>query len=170
MPNWEPAADRGLWALSDPRLNNPSQNEKEELLWSEELGSICYSLSPSPTHLSHTRNITLSRIKCERLYFYKEVCSFVHWSSYIMFDYISACIWICMRLYNIFIFGAWGRFAPTCRDFEPELNLDNQRSGRYQHIKKIRNEKPKWIWKKKKKKQEQNKTNETRKEKRKMER
>ena len=34
--------------------------------------------SPSPTHLSHTTNITLSRIKCERLCFYKEVCSFVH--------------------------------------------------------------------------------------------
>ena len=61
------------------------------------------SLSPSPAHLSHTRNITLSRINCERLYFYKEVCSFVHWSSYIMFDYVSAyiCICICMQLYNI---------------------------------------------------------------------
>ena len=57
MPNWEPAADRGLWILSDPRLSNPSQDEKEVLLWSEELGSICSSLSPSPTHLSHTTNI-----------------------------------------------------------------------------------------------------------------
>ena len=51
-------------------------------------------LSPSPTHLSHTTNITLSRIKCERLYFYKEGCSFVYWSSYIMFDYVSAYICI----------------------------------------------------------------------------
>ena len=38
MPKWEPAADRGLWALSDPRLSNPSQDEEEVLLWSEELG------------------------------------------------------------------------------------------------------------------------------------
>ena len=30
------------------------------------------SLSPSPTHLSHTRNITLSRIKCERYIFIKK--------------------------------------------------------------------------------------------------
>ena len=36
------------------------------------------SLSPSSTHLPHTTNITRSRIKCERLYFYKEICSFVH--------------------------------------------------------------------------------------------
>ena len=30
------------------------------------------SLSPSPAHLSHTTNITLSRIKYEILYFYKK--------------------------------------------------------------------------------------------------
>ena len=34
-------------------------------------------LSLSQAHLSHTTNITLSRIECERLYLYKEVCSFV---------------------------------------------------------------------------------------------
>ena len=33
MPKWEPAADRGLWALSDPWLSNPSQDAKEVLLW-----------------------------------------------------------------------------------------------------------------------------------------
>ena len=31
------ASGRVLWALSDPRLSNPSQDEKEVLLWSEEL-------------------------------------------------------------------------------------------------------------------------------------
>ena len=40
IPEWEPVADRGLWALSDPRLSNPSQDGEELLLWSEELGSI----------------------------------------------------------------------------------------------------------------------------------
>ena len=44
-------------------------------------------------------------------------------------------------VYIIFIFGAWDRFTPAWRDFEPELNLDDQGSGRYRHIKKIRNEK-----------------------------
>ena len=56
---------------------------------------------PSPTHLSHITNInpfaTLSRIKCERYIFYKEVCSFV-----IIVDYVSAhnsiCIWIRIRI------------------------------------------------------------------------
>ena len=95
-PKWEPAADRGLWALSDPQLSNPSQDEEEVLQWSrgEHIGQYS-SLSLSPTHLSHTTNITLWRIKCERdIYFYKEVCSFVYWSSYIMFDYVSAYICI----------------------------------------------------------------------------
>ena len=68
IPEWEPAADRGLWTLSDPRLSKPSQDEKEVLLWSEELGSKYQSLSVSNLSLTHN-NITLSRIKCERLYF-----------------------------------------------------------------------------------------------------
>ena len=41
MPKSEPAADKGLWALSDPRLSNLSQDAKEVLLWSrEEVWSI----------------------------------------------------------------------------------------------------------------------------------
>ena len=81
----------GLWALSDPRLSNSSQDKKEVLLWSEEFGSICSSLSPSPTHLSHTRNITLSRIKCERYIFIKKcVRSFIEVRHY---------CWLCFRIY-----------------------------------------------------------------------
>ena len=41
---------------------------------------------------SHTQETsTLSRIDCERLYFYKEVCLFVHWSRHYC--------WLCFRLY-----------------------------------------------------------------------
>ena len=72
------------------------------------------SLSPSPAHLSHKTTITLSRIKCERLYFYEEVCSFVHWRSsllLIMFriylymyvaiqDYVRV-KWICLQIIHI---------------------------------------------------------------------
>ena len=49
----------------------------------------CSSLSLSATHLSHTTNITLSRIKCERLYFYKE-CSFIEVRHY---------CWLCFCIY-----------------------------------------------------------------------
>ena len=64
------------------------------------------SLSPSPTHLSHITNITLSRIKCERLYFYKEVYSFVHWSS-------SSCL-IMFRIY-LYMYVAIQHF--TCLQY-----------------------------------------------------
>ena len=47
------------------------------------------SLSPSPAHLSHTTNINPFQNKVREIYFYKEVSSFVHWSSYTMFDYVT---------------------------------------------------------------------------------
>ena len=48
---------------------------------------------------------TLSRIKCERLYFYKEVCSFVHWSSSLLLTmfpllYVYG-LCSCMWQYNV---------------------------------------------------------------------
>ena len=52
------------------------------------------NLSPSPTHLSHTTSINPFENKVWEIYFYKDVYSFVHWSSYIMFDYVSADICI----------------------------------------------------------------------------
>ena len=67
------------------------QNEEEVLLWSEELGVNMWQFVLSPTELSHITNInpfaTLSRIKCERYFFSKEVCSFI-----IIVDYVSAYI------------------------------------------------------------------------------
>ena len=63
-------ADRGLWAFNDPRLSGQKN-----------LGSICSSLSPSPTHLSHTTNINPFENKVWERYFYKEEYSFVHWTS-----------------------------------------------------------------------------------------
>ena len=50
------------------------------------------SLSLSPTHLSHPTNITLSRINCERLYFYKKcVRSFI--------EVRILCLCFCLYLY-----------------------------------------------------------------------
>ena len=60
-------------------------------------GQYC-SLSPSPTHLSHTTNITLSRIKCMRYIFIKKcVRSFVI-EVFIVFDYVLHVF--VLRLYN----------------------------------------------------------------------
>ena len=72
---WEPAPDRGLVALSDPRLSSPAEWERSAAIvrwnWVNMLLSV-----PSPTHLSHIINInpfaTLSRIKCERYIFRKK--------------------------------------------------------------------------------------------------
>ena len=97
MPNWEPAADRGIWALSDPRLSSPSRMRNKCCYGQKNLGSICSSLSSSPTHLTHTTNITLSRIKCERLYFYKEVYSFAHWSRH--YCWLCFCLYLYMYMY-----------------------------------------------------------------------
>ena len=76
------------------------QNEEVVLLWSEELGVNMWQSVPSPTHHSHLTYInpfaTLSKIKCERYIFSKEVCSFV-----IIVDYVSVYSGICiMWLYS----------------------------------------------------------------------
>ena len=58
-----------------------------------------WGLSPSPAHLSHTRNINPFENKVWEIYFYKEVCLFVHWSS-------SYC-WLYFRLYlYLYMFAA----------------------------------------------------------------
>ena len=81
-------ADWGLAALSDSRLSNPAKMRKKCCYCWRRTWDQYSSLSPSPAHLTHTTTITLWRIKCKRLYFYKEVCSFVHWSSCITVDYV----------------------------------------------------------------------------------
>ena len=91
MPNWEPAADRGLWVLSDSRLSSPARIWKKCCNGQKTLGSICSSLSPSPNHLSHTTNINPFENKVCEIYLYKEMCSFDHWSS-------SLCL-IMIRIY-----------------------------------------------------------------------
>ena len=63
------------WALRTP-VEQPSRMRKRCCYSQRNLGSICCSLSPSPTHLSHITNTnpfaTLSRIKCERYIFLKK--------------------------------------------------------------------------------------------------
>ena len=56
IPEWEPAPDRGL-GPSGPVVEQPSRMRKKCYYVQRNFGSICISLPPSPTHLSHTRNI-----------------------------------------------------------------------------------------------------------------
>ena len=101
MPNWEPAADRGLWALSDPRLSSPVRMRKKCCYGQKNLGQYV-AVRPRLQLTSHTQpTSTLSRIKCERYIFIKKcVRSFIE--VVIIVDYVSAyiCICICMWLYN----------------------------------------------------------------------
>ena len=88
------------------------------------------SLSPSPTHLLHTITITLSRIKCERLYFYKEVYSFVHWSSYIMFDYVPQ-IFVYAYVQMYYGYTTFGekktKFKPALLSLRLDFELETHR-------------------------------------------
>ena len=53
-------------------------------------------MSASPAHLSHTTNITLSRIRCERYIFLKKcVHSFLEVRHY---------CWLCFRLYLYYVY------------------------------------------------------------------
>ena len=88
-------ADWGLAALSDPQLSNPARMRKKCCYGQRNFGSICSSLSPSPTHLSHITDInpftTLLRRKCERYIF----IMFIHSLKFvIMFLLTSVCIWV----------------------------------------------------------------------------
>ena len=81
-----------------PTVEQPSQDEKEVLLWSEELWVNMWQSVPvfnSPlTHYQHQpfRNPFENNV-WEVYFFHKEVCSFVHWSHQYV-DYVSAYIYI----------------------------------------------------------------------------
>ena len=91
MPAWESACRRRAWALGDPRFSSPARMRKKCCYGQKNLGSICTSLPPSPTHLSHTTNINPFENKVWEVYFYKKVCSFVLWSRHYC--------WLCFHLY-----------------------------------------------------------------------
>ena len=92
------------WALSDPRLSSPARMQKKCYYGHRNFGSICSSLSPSPTYLSYTRNINPFENKVWEIYFYKEVCSFVHWSSSLLLTMFLR-IFIYMYMYCVVVCG-----------------------------------------------------------------
>ena len=57
---------------------------------------------------SHTQpTATLSRIKCERYLFYKEVCLFVHWSSSLLLTMFPRIFVYVLWIYNINYKWVW---------------------------------------------------------------
>ena len=97
MPNWEPAADRGLWALNDPLLRNPAKMKKKCCYGQKNLGqfvAVCLRLQLT----SHTQETsTLSRIKRERYVFTKKC---VH-------SFIEVCI-LCLIMFllvYVYVYG-----------------------------------------------------------------
>ena len=91
------------WVPCDPRLSSPARMLKKCCYGQRTLGSICGSLSPSPTHLSHIINInpfaTLSRIKCESYIFLKKCFrSFI--GVVIMLTMFPHVLWLWLWVYN----------------------------------------------------------------------
>ena len=89
-------ADWGLWALSDSRLSNPSQDTEEELLWSrEEPGSVRPCLHSFLTHNKHH----LFENKVWEIYIFIKKCIRSLLQSSLSVDYVP--MYICIRIvYN----------------------------------------------------------------------
>ena len=110
IPLWEPAPDRGL-GPSGPRLSSPAEWGRSAAIIQRNLGSICCSLFPSPTHLSHITNInpfaTLSRIKCGRYIFLRKCVR----SSLLLTMFPCIVLYVlCGYTTNVLIWNLWGFF------------------------------------------------------------
>ena len=95
---WEPAPDRGLATLSDPRLSSPAEWERSAAIVRGTWGQYVVVCSVSNSPLIHNPFRNPFKNKVREVYFSKEVCLFV-----IIVDYVSAYICICIvvsRLYN----------------------------------------------------------------------
>ena len=87
-------------------------------------GSICSRLSPFSTHLSHTTNINPFENKVWEIYFYKEVCSFVHWSSSLLltmflhiFVYIYIYIYMCVCVCVLWVYNTYTKEYYRCTPY-----------------------------------------------------
>ena len=96
MPKWEPAADRGLWALNDPRLSNLSNDSKEELLWARKYLGQYSSPSLSPL-ITHTQQHHPFENKVWEIYIFIKKCIRSLLKSSLPVDYVPA--YICIYIY-----------------------------------------------------------------------
>ena len=90
----ESQQQRGLWVLSDPRLSSPARMRKKCCYGQKNFGSVCSSLSPSLTHLSHTRNINPFENKVWEIYIFIKKCVRSFMEVVVIVDYVSAYIYI----------------------------------------------------------------------------
>ena len=104
MPAWESACWLRACGPQWPRLSSTARMRKKCCYGQKNFGSICGSLSPSPTQLSHATNInpfaTLSRIKCERYIFIKKcVRSFIEVRTLLLTMFLPIVV---LWIYNTF--------------------------------------------------------------------
>ena len=101
MPaEWEPAPDRGLGPSVTHDRAAQLEYERSAAMVRSTWGQYV-AVCPHLQLTSHTRpTSTLSRIKCERYIFYKEVYSFVHWSRHYCWLCFHLYLCSCMWLYN----------------------------------------------------------------------
>ena len=105
-----------LRPLSDPQLSSPARMQKKCCYGQKNFGSICSSLSPSPTLLSPTTNINLFELSVRVIIFIKKcVRSFIE--PHHIVDYVSAYI---LYMYYVYVCGyitkvvGWGRASHLC--------------------------------------------------------
>ena len=109
MPaEWDPAPDRGHGpSVTHGWVAQPEWGRSAAMV-RRTLG-LYVAVCPRLQLTSHTQPIsTLSRIKYKRYIFYKEVCSFVHWSSslcLIMFLHIFVYVKLYMYMYYVYVCG-----------------------------------------------------------------
>ena len=93
MPKWEPAPDRGLWALSDPWLSNPSQDGR---------GGTWVNIAVRPwlhSFLIHNKH-HLFENKVWEIYIYIKKCICSLLKSSLSVDYVPVYIYV-YALYTI---------------------------------------------------------------------
>ena len=81
MPAWEPACRLRACGPQWPTVEQPQPRwGRSAAMVRRTLGQSVAVFPPSPSYLLHTTNIKPFENKVWEIYFYKEVCSFVHWS------------------------------------------------------------------------------------------
>ena len=106
MPAWELACRQRTCDPQWPTIEQPKPEcGRSAAMVRRTLGqyvAVCPRLQltshTQPTSTFRNPFANLSRIKCERYIFYKEVCSFVHWSSSLLLTMLP-------RMYYVYVCG-----------------------------------------------------------------
>ena len=95
MPAWESACRLGACGPQRPMVERLQPRWKRSAAMARITCGQYVAVCPRLQLTSHTQPTSiLSRIKCERIYFYKEVCEFVNWSRH--YCWLCFCIYLYM--------------------------------------------------------------------------